>query len=99
MDYGAILLDLDDTLYPYPECNEAGKRAAWKRARELGYDLDRDAFDDLYAEGRREVKRELGGTASSHERSRTASSCTPGRTAPATRSRSETPTGARTSRR
>ena len=68
MDYGAILLDLDDTLYPYPECNEAGKRAAWTRARELGYDLDRDAFDDLYAEGRREVKRELGGTASSHER-------------------------------
>ena len=40
MDYGAILLDLDDTLYPYPECNEAGKRAAWTRARELGYDLD-----------------------------------------------------------
>jgi putative hydrolase of the HAD superfamily len=68
MDYGAILFDLDDTLYPYPECNEAGKAAARARARELGYDLDRDAFDDLYAEGRREVKRELGGTAASHDR-------------------------------
>lgn len=67
-DFEAVLLDLDDTLYPYPECNEAGKRVAWHRARELGYELDREAFDDLYATGRREVKRELGGTASSHER-------------------------------
>jgi putative hydrolase of the HAD superfamily len=68
MSYEALFVDLDDTLYSYPECNEAGKRAAWQAARELGYDLDRDEFDDLYFEGRREVKRELAGTASAHER-------------------------------
>jgi putative hydrolase of the HAD superfamily len=68
MSYEALFVDLDDTLYPYPECNEAGKRAAWQTARDLGYDLDREEFDELYMEGRREVKRELAGTASAHER-------------------------------
>ena len=68
MTYETLFVDLDDTLYPYPECNEAGKRAAWKEARELGYDLDREAFGALYHEARREVKRELVGTASAHER-------------------------------
>lgn len=68
MSYEAVFFDLDDTLYSYPECNEAGKRAAWQAARERGYDLSRAEFDDLYAEGRREVKRELAGTASAHER-------------------------------
>ncbi len=68
MSYEAVFFDLDDTLYSYPVCNEAGKAAAFREARELGYDLSRAAFDDLYAEGRREVKRELAGTASAHER-------------------------------
>jgi putative hydrolase of the HAD superfamily len=63
-----LFVDLDDTLYPYPECNEAGKDAAHRKARDLGYDVDRDAFEDLYLEARREVKRELAGTASAHER-------------------------------
>jgi len=68
MSYEAVFFDLDDTLYPYPECNEAGKNAAFAAARERGYDLSRAAFDDLYMAGRREVKRELAGTASAHER-------------------------------
>lgn len=68
MEYRAVFLDLDDTLYPYPPCNEAGKRAALATLRERGYDLDREAFDALYRESRREVKRELAGTASAHER-------------------------------
>jgi putative hydrolase of the HAD superfamily len=68
MSYEAVFFDLDDTLYSYPECNEAGKEASWREARDLGYDLSRGEFDDLYAEGRREVKRELAGTASAHER-------------------------------
>jgi putative hydrolase of the HAD superfamily len=63
-----VLFDLDDTLYPYAPCNRAGKREAWRAALELGYDLDRDAFESLYQEGRRETKRELAGTASAHER-------------------------------
>ncbi|WP_232688261.1 HAD family hydrolase [Halobacterium zhouii] len=68
MSYEAVFVDLDDTLYSYPECNEAGKQSAFERALELGYDLDRESFDDLYAEARHEVKRELAGTASAHER-------------------------------
>lgn len=68
MQYRAVLFDLDDTLYPYPPCNEAGKRAAHETFRELGYDLEREAFRERYQEARREVKRELAGTASAHER-------------------------------
>lgn len=68
MDYSAVFFDLDNTLYPYQACNEAGKRAAWHRATALGYDLDREAFEARYQEARSEVKRELAGTASAHER-------------------------------
>lgn len=68
MTYEAVFLDLDDTLYPYPECNEAGKRAAWEAATDLGYDLTRAEFEAFYQAGRRAVKRELSGTASAHER-------------------------------
>lgn len=68
MSYEAVFFDLDDTLYPYGPCNEAGKRAAWEASRELGYELSREEFDELYREGRRETKRELAGTASAHER-------------------------------
>jgi len=68
MDYSAVFFDLDNTLYPYQPCNEAGKRAAWQRATALGYDLDREAFEARYQEARSEVKRELAGTASAHER-------------------------------
>jgi len=64
----AVFFDLDDTLYPYPPCNEAGKRAALAAARDRGYDLDREAFDALYRAGRRATKRDLSGTAASHER-------------------------------
>ncbi|MDH5020892.1 HAD family hydrolase [Halobacterium rubrum] len=68
MTFEAVFVDLDDTLYPYDECNEAGKAAAWEKAKELGYQSSRDDFEELYLEARREVKRELAGTASAHER-------------------------------
>ncbi|MDY6788978.1 MAG: HAD family hydrolase [Candidatus Nanohaloarchaea archaeon] len=63
-----LLLDLDDTVYEYEPCNKAGKRAAWKKAKELGYDMDFERFKEIYQEGNRETKRELAGTASGHER-------------------------------
>lgn len=68
MDYEAVFLDLDDTLYPYDRCNEAGKRAAYETFLDLGYDLSREEFAALYQESRRETKRELAGTASAHGR-------------------------------
>ncbi|MFC6888920.1 HAD family hydrolase [Halorubrum trueperi] len=68
MSYEAVFFDLDNTLYPYPPCNEAGKRAALAAFREQGYEMDRETFDELYATARRETKRETRGTAASHER-------------------------------
>lgn len=68
MEYEALFVDLDDTLYPYPPCNEAGKDAAWETFRKLGYDRSREEFETLYQAGRRATKRELAGTASAHER-------------------------------
>lgn len=68
MSYGAVCFDLDDTLYPYGPCNDAGKRAALDAFRDRGYDLDPGRFDDLYAAARRDTKRELSGTAASHGR-------------------------------
>ncbi|APX98200.1 HAD family hydrolase [Natronorubrum daqingense] len=64
----AVLFDLDDTLYPYSPCRDAGLEAARKTAREFGYDFDRESFEDFYQTGRTEVKRELSGTAATHER-------------------------------
>jgi putative hydrolase of the HAD superfamily len=68
MSYEAVFVDLDDTLYPYPPCNEAGKRAAYAHATRRGFDLTRQAFDARYQAARRDVKRDLEGTAASHER-------------------------------
>ncbi len=74
----AVCFDLDDTLYPYDPCNEAGKAAARAAARERSYDFDSDgdgdhgdvdsAFEAFYQRGRQDVKRDLTGTAASHER-------------------------------
>ncbi len=68
MSYEAVFFDLDNTLYPYAPCNEAGKRAALAAFREHGYEMDRSTFDELYATARRDAKREVRGTAASHER-------------------------------
>ncbi len=46
MQSRAVFFDLDHTLYAYPPCNEAGKRAAWERFLDLGYDLSRDEFGE-----------------------------------------------------
>ncbi|WP_050033897.1 HAD family hydrolase [Halorubrum halophilum] len=68
MSYEAVFFDLDNTLYPYAPCNEAGKRAAFATFRDLGYEMDRETFDELYATARREAKRETRETAASHDR-------------------------------
>ncbi|WP_049921444.1 HAD family hydrolase [Halopiger djelfimassiliensis] len=68
MSVNAVLFDFDNTFYPYSPCNRAGKDAAFETARELGYDLDREAFEECYRTGRRETKREVPGTAAAHGR-------------------------------
>lgn len=68
MPVSAVLLDLDNTLYPYPPCDEAGRTAARETANDRGLDLSRDAFTEFYEAGRRAVKRDLSGTGASHDR-------------------------------
>lgn len=68
MTVDAVLFDLDNTLYPYAPCNEAGKQGAFEAARERGYELDWEAFEDLYQRGRRETKRDTAGAAAAHSR-------------------------------
>jgi len=63
----AILFDLDDTLYGYAPCNEAGLRAAHERlAREVtaSYDDFRACHDEV----RLELAEQLKGQAASHNR-------------------------------
>lgn len=62
----ALLLDLDDTLYPYEPCDAAGRDAIRSEAadRDLGID-DVDAF---YERGRRTVKSDIAGLGSAHSR-------------------------------
>ncbi|OLZ39985.1 hydrolase [Natrinema saccharevitans] len=64
----AVLFDFDNTFYPYAPCNRAGKDAAREAARGLGYDFDREAFEAFYQTGRRAIKRDVSGTAASHDR-------------------------------
>lgn len=68
MPSDAVLFDLDNTLYPYPPCNRAGKQRGLEVARERGFDLDREGFEALYQAGRVETKRDTATTAASHRR-------------------------------
>jgi putative hydrolase of the HAD superfamily len=65
----AILLDLDNTLYPYAPCHRAGLRAAW-RASALRNPAWKDSlrFRDDYDKARDQVKMGLKGQAASHSR-------------------------------
>ncbi|MFP9191059.1 HAD family hydrolase [Natronosalvus vescus] len=68
MTVDTVLFDFDDTFYPYQPCNEAGKAAARATARERGYEFDAEAFEAFYQSGRRDVKRDLEGSAAGHHR-------------------------------
>ena len=68
MSFEAVLFDLDDTLYPYAPCDEAGRRAAFEAYRDRGGELGADAFESRRLRARRATKREVEGTASSHSR-------------------------------
>jgi FMN phosphatase YigB (HAD superfamily) len=62
-----VVFDLDDTLYEYAPCDEAGKEALFRFANdELG--VKAAAFADAYLQARINVKERLGNTASSHSR-------------------------------
>lgn len=62
-----VLLDLDNTLYSYAPCNEAGMAAASELAqRQLN--LSPEDFGQCFRDARTQIKAALGKTASSHHR-------------------------------
>jgi len=63
----ALLLDLDDTLYAYAPCNEAGLEAAYERLQRRRIVGWRE-FEALHARVRGELAVELAGQAASHDR-------------------------------
>ncbi len=63
----AVLLDMDNTLYPYdPAHNAAIKAIRQKATQTLG--LGNGKFDEAFTAARADVKRRLQGTAASHSR-------------------------------
>ncbi len=62
-----VLLDFDNTLYPYAPCNEAGMKAARELAQRLLNIAPAD-FDQCFRDARTELKDRLGASASSHSR-------------------------------
>lgn len=62
-----VLLDFDNTLYPYDVCNQAGMSAARELAQRL-LNLAPSDFDQCFRDARTELKNRLGQTASSHSR-------------------------------
>ncbi|HKL24525.1 MAG TPA: HAD family hydrolase [Candidatus Nanoarchaeia archaeon] len=63
----AVLFDLDDTLYDYEPCHKKGLKAVYNELKkELKISYKR--FNELFETSKKEIKRELEGTASSHNR-------------------------------
>lgn len=63
----AILIDLDDTLYEYGECNKAGMEAALKELARM-HGMDVGGLVERFDLARKNVKERLGKTAASHSR-------------------------------
>lgn len=64
---GAVIFDLDDTLYDYKSLDrEADKRVQDFVCNKLG--IDETRYQDAYMHGRRETKEQLGNVGASHNR-------------------------------
>lgn len=63
----AVCLDLDNTLYAYSPCNTAGMHAVYTKLCNLFSICEADA-KPCFEEARRQIKEQLGETASSHSR-------------------------------
>jgi len=64
----AVLFDLDDTLYPYEPCNQAGLRATSRLLAQFTSGLSYEQFKVLHDDVRDQLATELGGTAACHNR-------------------------------
>lgn len=62
-----VLIDLDNTVYPYQQAHLAGLEGAAQIAEKL-LGIRREDFDDTYRTARAQIKRRLGSVAASHSR-------------------------------
>ncbi len=67
MGYRAILLDLDNTLYPYDKAHSPALDRTIKKISEI-FSVSIEDINDAYYKGRKQVHIEHPGTASSHNR-------------------------------
>lgn len=67
MMYKGILLDIDNTLYPYKDSHEAGLKAAFGLI-ESHFKVEKPIISDAYLKSREVVHLKLAGTAASHNR-------------------------------
>ncbi len=63
----AVLFDTDNTLYEYSIANRVAENAVKLKIKNL-IGVENDKFDQLYSTARKEIKSQLGNTASSHSR-------------------------------
>ena len=64
----AVLFDLDNTLYDYTTADRIAEEALYENVVKLIGPMDREEFARQYKIAKTEIKRELRGTASSHNR-------------------------------
>jgi HAD superfamily hydrolase (TIGR01549 family) len=67
MNYKGILLDLDNTVYPYDEAHKQALSKSFDKITEI-YSARREAIEKSFKKARESVHLELHGTASSHNR-------------------------------
>ena len=63
----AVIFDTDNTLYEYEPANKAAIEAACKKAENL-ISINKEEFMFYYDKARKEIKKDISGTASSHSR-------------------------------
>lgn len=63
----AVIFDTDNTLYEYPPANQMAEKAVEKKVKNL-LGIDSKLYRKTYQQSKKEIKRQLGSTASSHSR-------------------------------
>lgn len=63
-----ILIDLDDTIYSYDECHQAGLRSSFLKLSQVNPQTTVETFLNEYHYIQKELKIKLGSTAASHHR-------------------------------
>lgn len=68
MTLRAVLFDLDDTLYGYEPCNQAGLQAAWQLMAQTVSGFTYEQFTNIHDRVREQLAADLAGSAACHNR-------------------------------